>query len=342
MPLREDLRTFPSLSHAAFQHPLDKQALSTLERVPMLPQVTSKFSEVWSERFIRVMQTSSSLRVSPKQFPTLFKDYERMAQVLDLRELPTLYLRTSPEINAYAMGVSDYFIVVTTGIIELMNEDELLGVIAHEMGHVKCQHMLYTTMVSFLTMFGSAVLDKMLPGVAQFASMGIQLALLEWYRKAEFSCDRAALLATQNETAVSGMLAKLAGWSSDLPAEFNLEEVKHQAQDYEELDDTSVLNKVVKLAVLLQQSHPYPVVRVAEIARWAASGEYQHILEGDYVKLEEPPAKASAAAKDTAQQKHTPATKGERFCSACGAKVSGTALFCASCGADIGPPKQSQ
>lgn len=339
MPLRDDLRTFPKLSHAAFQHPLDKQALAALEKVPLLPQVTAKFSEVWSERFIRVMQTSSSLRVSPKQFPTLYRDYERLAEVLDLRELPTLYLRTSPEINAYAMGVSDYFIVVTTGLIELMNEDELLGVIAHEMGHVKCQHMLYTTMVTFLTLFGSAVLDRILPGIAQFASMGIQLALLEWYRKAEFSCDRAALLATQNLPVVSNMLAKLAGWSSDLPAEFNLDEVKKQAQDYEELDDTSVLNKVVKLAVLLQQSHPYPVVRVAEISKWAESEEFQRILRGDYVQLQDPP--APLPPKEPPRQPKGAKAGGERFCPACGAKVGGSSRFCASCGADLGPAKQS-
>ena len=336
MPLREDLHDFPGLSHTAFQHPLDKQAIAALEKVPLLPQVTAKFSEIWSEKFIRVMQTSSSLRVSARQFPTLYRDYERMAHVLDLRELPTLYLRTSPEINAYAMGISDYFIVVTTGLIELMDEDELLAVIAHEMGHVKCQHMLYTTMVSFLTMFGSAVLDKLLPGIAQFASMGIQLALLEWYRKAEFSSDRAALLATQNEPAVSNMLAKLAGWSSDLPAEFNLDEVKRQAQDYEELDDTSVLNKVIKLAVLLQQSHPYPVVRVAEIAKWADSDGYQRILRGDYARLHEP-----SPDRQTPPQQGTPQANAERFCPACGAKISEAARFCASCGADIGATRPS-
>jgi Zn-dependent protease with chaperone function/RNA polymerase subunit RPABC4/transcription elongation factor Spt4 len=335
MALREDLRTFPGLSHLAFQHPLDRQALDALERVPLLPQVTRKFFEFYSERFIRVSQVSSSLRITPRQFPSLFKQYERMGEVLDLQELPTLFLQTTPQINAYAMGAEDYFVVVTTGLIQLLNEDELIAVIGHELGHVKCEHMLYTTMVNFMTQFGTMILERLLPNIAQIASMSIQLALLEWYRKAEFSCDRAALLATQNPDVVCTALAKLAGWSDDRIEEFSLEEVKRQADDYEELDDTSIINKVVKLMVLLQQTHPFPVVRVKEISRWAASSEYQGILRGEYKKRDAVRAAARPVTPPARVVPTPPKTTTGTQCHACGSATSRGARFCSVCGADL-------
>jgi len=338
MVLREDIRTFPGLSHLAFQHPLDRKALDALEEVPLLPTVTRKFFEFYWERFMRVQQVSSSLRITERQFPSLYKQYKRMGEVLDLPELPTLYLKTSPEINAYAMGAEDYFVVVTTGLIHLLNEDELVAVIGHELGHVKCQHMLYTTMVNFMTMFGTALLERLLPGIAKVASLGIQLALLEWYRKAEFSSDRAALLATQNPDVVSTALAKLAGWSDDRVEEFSLEEVKRQANDYEELDDTSLLNKAVKLMVLLEQNHPFPVVRVKEIGDWAASPEYQAILSGKYKTREAARATPPPATPPQWVTATTAATATGVRCPACGSIQRPGARFCSDCGAEMQPP----
>jgi RNA polymerase subunit RPABC4/transcription elongation factor Spt4 len=252
-----------------------------------------------------------------------------------LRELPTLFLETSPQINAYAMGAEDYFVVVTTGLIQLLNEDELVAVIGHELGHVKCEHMLYTTMVNFMTQFGTMILERLLPGIAQIASLSIQLALLEWYRKAEFSCDRAALLATQNPEVVCTALAKLAGWSDDRIEEFSLEEVKHQADDYEEMDDTSVINKVVKLMVLLQQSHPFPVVRVKEISQWASSPQYQAILRGEYKRNKPVQAPTRPVAPPARATPTPPKTATGAQCHACGSATRPGARFCSACGADL-------
>jgi Zn-dependent protease with chaperone function/RNA polymerase subunit RPABC4/transcription elongation factor Spt4 len=334
MALRADIRTFPGLSHLAFQHPLDRQALDSLEKVPLLPQVTRKFFELYQERFIRVAQVSSSLHVTSRQFPTLFKQYERMGEVLDLPKLPSLFLQTTPQINAFAMGVEDTYVVVTTGLIQLLNEDEVVAIIGHELGHIKCQHMLYKTMVNFMTIFGTALLERLLPNIAQVATLGIQLALLEWSRKAEFSCDRSALLATQDPDLVCTGLAKLAGWSDDRIEEFSLEEVKRQADEFEALDDTSMINKVVKLMVLLQQTHPFPVLRVKEISQWAASPEYQAILSGQYRRQEVAPPPVPPMMGPRATPAAAEIAAGSR-CQACAAFVNPGARFCSECGAEI-------
>lgn len=282
---RPEQHIYLGLSHKAFEHPLDIQARAALEKVPLLPLLTKKLSETLMERIIRIQQVSSNLRVNAQQYPSLYKKYLKMARTLDIQRLPELYIETSPVINAYAMGQENFFIVITTAMVDHMNELELLGVIGHELGHVKCEHMLYVNMANLLKMFGANVLEHFLPGVGALASIGVQLALLEWYRKAEFSCDRAALLAVQDGEVVANMLAKLGGYSKHLEDTFDIKEVKRQAEEYEEIGADSLMEKMLKLYVLLNQSHPYPVVRVAELAKWQSSEAYQLILNGQYNQL---------------------------------------------------------
>jgi Zn-dependent protease with chaperone function len=285
MSLKPNIREFSGLSHLAFQHPMDAQARVALEKIPLLPTLTKSLSGAIGERFIRIQQISGSLRISSNQYPSLHKQYLKMAQILDVQKLPDLYITTSPTINAYAMGADNYFIVVTSGLIDIMTEDELLAIIGHELGHVKCEHMLYVTMANMLRLFGANILEQFLPGVGQLASIGIQLALLEWYRKAEFSCDRAALLAVQEPQVVSSALAKLAGFSRNLNETFSIDEVKKQAQSYQDIGANSLIDKIIKVYVLLGETHPYPVVRVNEIGLWAESPEYTQILNGNFPKL---------------------------------------------------------
>jgi RNA polymerase subunit RPABC4/transcription elongation factor Spt4 len=130
-------------------------------------------------------------------------------------------------------------------------------------------------------------------------------------------------------------LAKLAGWSDDRIEEFSLEEVKRQADDYEEMDDTSMINKVVKLMVLMQQSHPFPVVRVKEISQWAASPQYQAILRGEYQKKEAVRAPARPVAPPARRAPTPVKTATGAQCQACGSATRPGAHFCSVCGADL-------
>ena len=285
--------------------------------------------------------------MSARQYPSLHRQYVRMAEVLDVHKLPELFIKTSPLVNAYAYGSEDYFIVVTSSLIDLLTENELLAIIGHELGHVKCEHMVYITMVNMITQFGAAILEGYLPGVGQLTKVGVQLALLEWYRKAEFSCDRAALLATQDLDAVCGALAKLAGFSKHLNDLLNIEEIKRQAEDYEDFGADSLIDKVVKVSVLMRQTHPYPVVRVNEISKWANSTEYARILSGQYETLSETRYQARRSPALTPLNTPTglrcPLCKsdwpaGTRFCGKCATDLRNTAqIICGYCHGLIEP-----
>lgn len=288
MALRDDLREFPDLSHHAFQHDWDSQATLALKQVPGLPRVVRFISENGFEPFLNYANISSRLRVNAEQYPSLYRVFVRMAQVLDVRRLPSLYIETTPTINAFAMGIENYSIVLCSGLIDIMDDDELMAVLGHELGHVKCEHQLYKTMVYLLTTFGDAILNQAkVPGldlVLSAGRIGLEFALMDWSRKAELSCDRAALLATQNIDGVASALAKLAGFSRKYVSELNLDEVEVQSDACRELSNENLLIKLVQLQTMRTQSHPYPVLRVKEIRGWARSEAYGRILAGSYLR----------------------------------------------------------
>lgn len=203
-----------------------------------------------------------------------------------MRKLPSLYIETTPTINAYAMGIANYSIVLCSGLIDTLDEPELMAILGHELGHVKCEHQLYKTMAYLITTFGDAVFSQAkIPGIDLVLSasrIGLEFALMDWSRKAELSCDRAALLATQNVSTVATALAKLAGYSHRYAAELSLDETEQQYESYHELGNDSLLLKLIRLRAMMTETHPYPVVRVKQIRAWAKSEEYQRILSGKY------------------------------------------------------------
>jgi Zn-dependent protease with chaperone function len=342
MALKADLKEFPELSHHAFQHPLDSQAIASLQKVPGLPKVVKFISEHSIEKYVLVEKMSSALRVNAQQYPSIYKSYVKMAQVLDVKKLPQLYIDTTNEINAYAMGIENYTIVLCSGLIDIMTEDELLAILGHELGHVKCEHQLYKTMTYLLTNFGHAIISNAIPLVGQVLSLGIQLALLEWNRKAEFSCDRAALLATQDVDAVAGALAKLAGFSKKFENELSVEEVEVQAEGYKELGEDSMIIKAIKVYSLLQQTHPYPVVRVKEIKAWEKSDQYQDILRGRYGKgdLLAPVGQRVLASAPRVRicpnpKCHYPCPENHNFCTNCQTNIRNSFFACGQCRAQV-------
>jgi len=276
-------KQFPDLHYRAFQHPLDREALKALEKVKFLDVVIKKFSEWFSEKNFRLLSISDNIRLSPNQCPSIYNGFVEAAKILDVRKLPEIYVDSEHTINAYAFGMENYTITLCSGLIDMLTEDELLAVIGHELGHIKCDHMLYTTMIHILTKFGTKLLNSFLPmGIGAVATTGIQVAIYNWYRMAEFSCDRAALLVVQEPQVVDRVLTKIAGYSHKIMAEINLDEVIRQADEYEEAGD-KLMEKIMKLLQIIGHTHPMPVVRVKEIMKWSQSQEYRNILAGNYL-----------------------------------------------------------
>jgi Zn-dependent protease with chaperone function len=258
----------------SFRHPLDLEATKTLKQIPGLDMMVRNLLGPMAEQVFYVENIASSILVGEKQLPDLHKLLLEACQILDI-DPPQLYVRQHPAPNAYtfAMRGKQPFVVIHTSLIEILTPEEIQAVIAHELGHLKCDHSVYLTPVNLLILAAAIV-----PNVGAVLAQAIQSQLLEWVRCAEFTCDRAALLATQNPKVVMSVLMKLAGGSPTLAPQLNLEAFVDQARAYDDISKTE-LGEMVKSARTAQLSHPVPVLRAREIDRWAGSQEYQKLVQ---------------------------------------------------------------
>ncbi|MBU7581754.1 MAG: M48 family metallopeptidase [Nostoc sp. TH1S01] len=258
----------------SFRHPLDLESTKALKQIPGIDLMVRNWLGPMAEQIFYVENIASSVLVSENQLPDLHKLLLEACKVLDI-EPPQLYVRQHPAPNAYtfAMRGKQPFVVLHTSLIDILTPEEIQAVIAHELGHLKCDHSVYLTPVNLLILAAAIV-----PNVGNLLAQAIQTQLLEWVRCAEFTCDRAALLATQNPRVVMSVLMKLAGGSPTLAPQLNLDAFVAQARAYDDISKTE-LGEMVKVARTAQLSHPVPVLRAREIDRWASSQEYQTLLQ---------------------------------------------------------------
>jgi Zn-dependent protease with chaperone function len=282
-------RRFPGLDPVALQHPYDRAALGALQRVPGLDIVIRKFIELLPERVAYIQNVAQTVRVSKTQCPQLYGLLREASAILDVRE-PELYVAQTPNPNAFTSGHNHPYIVVTTGLLDLLNEDEVLAVIAHEIGHIKSGHVLYKTMARAIGLLITIISDMTL-GIGRLVGMGLEGALLEWDRKSEFTADRAGLLAVQDSQVMLTLMMKFAGGTLFQRDQMSASEFLKQADLYEEVD-ISLLDRVYKAFLVSGVSHPLTIVRAREIVNWSGTSEYNDIFEGRYPR---------AAGYDTSQ-----------------------------------------
>ncbi|WP_326947348.1 M48 family metallopeptidase [Amycolatopsis sp. NBC_00348] len=277
---RHNAVRFPGISPRAYEHPVDRGALATLRAVPGFAQVVKAVSGFYNERGERLMALASSIRVGPKQYPELEKLRHECAETLDLPAVPNVFVYQDPRVQASAVGMDEPFIRLSTGLVELMSPDALRFVLGHEMGHVLSGHTVYRTIMVRLI---SLQLSMSWTPVSALGIRAIIAALREWYRKAELSCDRAGLLCSQDPTAALRAQIQVAGGID--PARIDIPSFLQQATEYESVDD--IRDSFLKLRYVETESHPFAVVRAAQLQKWAASAEYRAILAGDYPRRDD-------------------------------------------------------
>lgn len=306
---------FPGLSSAAFEHPADRAALEALRRTPGLDRLLKWMSDMGAERYVRMMFTADSIRVSPRQCSRLYNDLREACAILDVPE-PELYLTQYYAPNAFAFGMQRHTIVMTTTLIDLLDDSQRLAVIGHELGHIKAEHMLYRTMAIVM---GEVVreLAGSLPVPGAILTHALGYALFEWFRKSELTADRAGLLTVQDTDVSISSLLRLVGGSRRLSDDLNTDEFTKQADLYEDMDE-SLLNLYYKFLMVRWQTHPFPAMRARELKEWGQSEEYLRLLRGDYPR--------------------NTADAGRRVCANCGTVVTNvTFQFCPECGQGLGP-----
>jgi len=287
--------SFPGISSRAWEHPADRGALVALRKLKGFDTVLKALSGMFNERAVRLEFLGSGIRVDERQFERLHRLLTEVGTTLDVAELPEMYVVADPMLNATTIGMKKPIIVLNSALVDLLEDDEIRFVIAHELGHAVSGHAVYQTLLQRLLVLSGVVNSTVVGGVGLRV---IVAALMEWSRKAELSADRAGVLATQDPAVAFRVHMKLAsgGHLEDL----DTTSFFAQGVEYQEAGD--LRESVLKLMLVENQSHPFAVVRAAELRRWVDSGKYTQILSGAYpLREDDAAASMSDSAREAAQ-----------------------------------------
>jgi Zn-dependent protease with chaperone function len=268
------------ISSRAWEHPADRGALSALRELRGFDDVVKAFFGMWNERGFRLSYLAAGIRVDHRQYPRVYQRYAEAASVLDIAELPELYVAQSPWLRAEAIGMDRPFIVLGSACVQQLDDEELRCMLGHELGHIRSGHAVYKTILMILTRWAANL--SWLP-VGAIALRAIMAAMLEWWRKAELSADRAGLLAGQDPAAAQRLLMKLAG-GGDL-SQVDTTAFLEQAAEYEAGGD--LRDSLHKIRMTAWNTHPVPVARAAALRQWIDSGAYARVLAGDYPRRDD-------------------------------------------------------
>jgi Zn-dependent protease with chaperone function len=265
------------ISSKTYEHPADRAATAALKAIPHLDTVIGKIIEFGYERALRRGVLGSAVRLGEDQLSHVWRAHARAYATLDLEPTPDLYLTQYPVANALTIGAGRPIVVVNSELVQLLDGEQLRGVFAHEAGHVLSEHVLYRTALVILLRLSS------LPGIP-LPLFPLKAALMEWFRAAELSCDRAAAIVIRDPLAVCRTLMVITAGAE--AANLDLDVFMKQGQDYREKG--SPFDRFSRLLIDLNLTHPMSVQRVHELMEWVQSGDYDRIVGGDFLSRDEP------------------------------------------------------
>src|SRR5258706_11006 len=165
LPAAGPRKAVTQIASVSWEHPADRAALQSLRAVPGFDMVVKKIYGFIGERGIRLLFQADAVRVGPKQFPRLNELYTDVLTTLDWDPRPDLFVSQTPFVNAGAYGMDKPFIVINSGALKLLDDDEMRTLLGHELGHIMSGHALYVTILILILNFSFSTLP-FLAGIA--------------------------------------------------------------------------------------------------------------------------------------------------------------------------------
>ncbi len=288
--IRKNLNVSVPVNCEQYIHSADRAALTVLKKIPLLDTVCGKILSFRNDRQMNIINMSSNIHITENQIPKVYSMVKSICNKIGI-EMPELYLKLDRNPNAYAYGTEKFMIVVHSGLLECLEDDEIYAVLAHECGHIACQHMLYTTLGRLI--FGEAsyglselsdmfdskgLVGRIFGGVVSAVDNVLELALYHWYRCSELSADRVAVICCGSAEPVIETMMRLAGGTTHIESEINKELFIAQAADYQQIMADSKVNKALEFLMTKNEIHPLLAVRAYEAQQFANSEEFADIL----------------------------------------------------------------
>ncbi len=312
---------FSSMPQGAFAHPDDCRAVAALEKIPGVTWAMKKLAEYSYDRVTRASLLAKYIKAGPGAYPELERITRDIACSLDV-SVPELFVRCNPAPSAFTTGISQPMTVISTGMLDLLDEQEMTALIATQVSHAHCGHLPFLAVSDFMRQAAISL------GVAATPLLGPRIALEQWRRKAELSCDRGALLVCENLDTILGMLSKLGGGACRQYGGVSPAAMAGQENIFARSTSGIAAGRLYRASMYLDAESFFAPLRVAEISRWAGSPAHAALTNGDYA--------AAGAAAD--REMNSPPLWGEfaahsATCPACGCLLhagdeSATCGFC--------------
>ena len=293
-----------------YYHEADRKALAALKAIPGLGLIMKKYMEIFSETTSECLNMAMKIRLGPNQLPEIYNLLPPICETLGIAE-PQFYLEMNPYPQAYTDGDSKTFVTITSGLLDMMTQEELSAVIAHECGHIACHHVLYRSLGFAILSAGSSFLG----GLGHLITLPLKLAFASWIRCSELSADRAAAVYMKGSEHVENVMLRLSSGKKDLLKNINKELYMKQAEAYQNMLNDK-WNKAMQYFATMWFSHPLSSVRTSEINKWCKSDEFSKIIKF----MEDESTDVAIVKANTA------------FCPKCGTAVSNDDKFCKICG----------
>lgn len=294
------------MNAAEFIHPDDAAALQALKNIPALPTLMEKVFQYGYDEILWSENIATNIRLSETQMPEIYNRLPPICKQLGI-PVPELYLCVSPYLNSWTSGHKKPFIVITLGVAKRLKGEEMDAILAHECGHILCQHVLYSMLAASIFDLGDTLIESFVGQLGNVALKPIKQALFAWQRASELSADRVACMITSAET-LSHVLAKLERIPQYILDNFDYSAWAKQGADYEKLKNGSTWNKIARYRANCDETHPFDPVRVYEANLWEQSGKCAQLKSG--IKL----------------------IAGGLTCPSCGSPISADWAFCKKCG----------
>jgi Zn-dependent protease with chaperone function len=258
---------------AAYRYPHERLILAvTLVLVLLVIALTAAATVCLSAAFIAIffaisyaMTRAQHQALVAQAYPITARTSPALAGIVArvvarLRPTPVeAFVAPNALLNAYTFGITPpNVLVLHSGLLDVMDADEMRFIVGHELGHVRLGHTRLNSLIGGLAGIPSPL----------GASALLALAFLWWNRACEYSSDRAGLLACGQLDKATSALVKLAA-GSEATSQSGMERALRQI---EAQDDTAAGSLGEALS-----THPIMVRRIEQLRRYAGSREYAEL-----------------------------------------------------------------
>lgn len=288
--ISRNMRTRMPVDCEQYIHPLDRAAMEALKKIPLLDTICAKLLAIMQDRQSTIINMSTKIHITEKQLPKIYLMVHSICKKIGI-EMPELYLELNREPNAYTYGTEKFTLVITSGLIECLQDDEIYAVLAHECGHIACRHGLYHTIGGMVLRGGVIGLNELADhlntkgivgtiagSVVAAVDSALELAFFHWSRCSELSADRVAAICCGSADPVIETMMRLAGGTTHMDSEIKKDLFIAQATEYLQSMEKGIINKGLEFLLTKNDTHPLLAVRACEAQKFASSAEFKEII----------------------------------------------------------------